>query len=104
MLKIQELEIDDLKFRLREPRLKDYLRARKCDPGEFSFEMLAGMLLNPDDSEFGRAAVEELPLRAFDVLAQAVDKMTEVKKGPLDPKNDGSTDSPSPSAEPPLTN
>lgn len=101
MLKIQELEIDGQKFRLREPRLKDYLRARSAAPEDFVFKMLAGMLLDGKDEEVGDEFVQELPLRVFDVLSEAVTKLTAPRVAPLDQKSDTSTGSPSPSAASP---
>jgi hypothetical protein len=103
MLKIQELNIDDEKFRLREPRLSDYLRAKKAPADEFVFTMLAGMLLDDKDKEVGEAFVQNLPLRVFDVLSEAVTELSAPRKAatPLDPSSDGSTASPSPSVEQP---
>ena len=97
MLKIQELDIDGDHFRLREPRLADYLRARKAPQDEFVFIMLAGMLLDDKNQEVGDHFVQELPLRVFDVLSEAVTQLTAPRASPLDKKSDGSTDSPLPS-------
>lgn len=106
MLKIQELDIDGEKFRLREPRLSDYLRARKAPADEFVFTMLAGMLLDDKGKEVGEAAVQNLPLRVFDVLSEAVSALSAPRKAevPLDQKSEGSTASLSPSGEQPSEN
>lgn len=103
MLKIQEIEIDGEKFRLREPRLADYLRARKADKSDFVFVMLEGMLLNEEGKEVGQEAVQNLPLRVFDVLADAVNTMATPRSGPLEKSDGSSTDSPSQSEQPSLT-
>lgn len=92
MLKIQELRIGEEVYRVREPRLKDYLRARKAEGSEFAFQMLAGMLLDEKGQELGLEAVENLPLRVFDELAKTVTELTEMKPGPLEPKEGSSTD------------
>ena len=103
MLKIQELDIDGEKFRLREPRLSDYLRAKKAPADEFVFTMLAGMLIDEKDKEVGDAFVQNLPLRVFDILSEAVTELSAPRKvvAPLDQTSGGSTGSPSPSAEQP---
>lgn len=94
MLKIQELNIDGELFRLREPRLADYLRARKSPADEFVFTMLAGMLLDDQNKEVGDAFVQELPLRVFDVLSEAVTALTAPRVDPLAKKTEDSTGSP----------
>lgn len=76
MLKIQELEIDGIRFRIREPRLVDYLRAKKAPDDEFVFAMLAGMMLKDDNESVGEEYIKELPLRVFNELTTVVNKLT----------------------------
>jgi hypothetical protein len=92
MLKIQELEIDGEIFRLREPRLADYIRARAVQGEDFVFTMLAGMLLDESGNPIGDEGVQNLPLRAFDRLTEAVTKLTALRVDPLDPTTASSTD------------
>lgn len=84
MLKIQELEIDGIPFRIREPRLSDYLRAKKAPDDEFVFAMLAGMMLDKNDKSVGEEYIKELPLRVFNQLTSVVNKLTG-GEDPLDP-------------------
>jgi hypothetical protein len=91
MLKIQELQIDGQTFRIREPRMKDFLATRNLQNNdEYAIVMLAGMLIDEHGKEFGRAAVEELPLRYLDQLSNAVTELTKVDSAPL-PQSDGSS-------------
>ena len=83
MLKIQELNIDGEVYRLREPRLGDYLRARKKEDEEFVFAMLAGMVIGDDGNAIGEEAVMELPLRVLDAMSRTVSEFTAPKIDPL---------------------
>lgn len=82
-LKIQELQIDGEIFRLREPRLADYLKARNKDETEFVFAMLAGMVLDENDQPIGDEGVLELPLRVLDAMSRAVGEFTAPRVDPL---------------------
>lgn len=83
MLKIQEIVIDGETYRLREPRLGDYLRARKKEDEEFVFAMLAGMVLDENGNAIGEEAVLELPLRVLDAMSQTVTQFTAPRIDPL---------------------
>jgi hypothetical protein len=58
-------------------------------------------LLDDKGKEVGDQFVQELPLRVFDVLSEAVTKLTAMRERPLDQKSGSSTGSPSPSGAPP---
>lgn len=84
MLKTQEIEIDGVQFTLREPRIKDHMRAMaSLEKGAdaYAMAMLSSMLLNDMGQEVGEAFVEELPMRVFSQLAQA---MEDFRERPLD--------------------
>jgi hypothetical protein len=84
VLKIQELQIDGVILRVREPRLSDWLRARKAPEDEFMFNMLAGMVLDESGKELGLEGVLGLPLRVFDSLSVLTNQMmTGNESGPL---------------------
>jgi hypothetical protein len=104
VLKVQELNIDGDIFRLREPRLADYLETRKHPNDEFAYRMLAGMLIDDKGKSFGIERVYELPLRVFDVLSEAVGKLSQPRKSPLDVTSGSSTGSPLPLGELPSMN
>lgn len=103
-LKIQELQIDGETYRLREPRLADYLRSRKKDDDEFVFSMLEGMVLGENGEPIGAEGVLNLPLRVLDVMSRTVGEFTAPRADPLANKSASSTASPSPSVEPPSGN
>lgn len=98
-LKVQELQIDGEIYRLREPRLVDYLRSRKKEDDEFVFSMLEGMVLGENGEPIGTEGVMDLPLRVLDVMSRAVGEFTAPRVDPLMNASGSSTASPSPSAE-----
>lgn len=87
MLRIQELDIEGVKYRLREPRLRDYLASRNRPPEEVMIAFLGGMLLDDEDAGIGEEAVYDLPLGAFGKLSEIVTKMITPDESPLDPKS-----------------
>jgi hypothetical protein len=91
-LKVQELQIDGETYRLREPRLADYLRARKLENEEFVFSMLEGMVIGEDGKPIGSEGVLELPLRVLDVMSTAVGAFTAPRAAPLTNASDSPTD------------
>jgi hypothetical protein len=96
MLKIQEIEIDGETYFLREPRIRDHLRAQKemAQGGDaYALGMISGMLLDPNRQEVGEEFVRDLPLRIFNQIAAAMD---EFLADPLVKNVESSTGSPSP--------
>jgi hypothetical protein len=92
MLKTQEIEIDGEKFKIREPRIKDHLRAKALvdASGEaYAISMLSGMLIDEAGKEVGEAFISDLPLRVFNQLAEAMEAFS---PRPLDPNGEPSTE------------
>lgn len=98
-LRVEIVRVDDTDYKVREPRLSDFIRARKLPAEEFIFSMLGDMLLDEDDKPYGAERVGELPLRVFTPLADVVNRMVTPTSDPLVQKNGSSTGSLSPSAE-----
>lgn len=88
MLKIQELEIGGVTYRVREPRLRDYLASRGRAQEEIMVAFLGGMVLGEGDKPIGEEAVFELPLQAFGELSDLVNKMITPDAAPLGAKKD----------------
>lgn len=96
MLKIQELRLDETTFYIREPRLRDYLKAKAADKDEYSFYLMAGMMLDADKKEVGLDFVYDLPLRHIEFINQIIEEFTKAEgEVPLIPSGDSFTDSPS---------
>jgi hypothetical protein len=97
MLKIQELQIDGTTFFVREPRVRDYMIARKAPEDEYTYALMGQMVLDQNHQAIGHEGILELPLRAFDQLNDAVNALTSqvVKKDdaadPLTPSDGSST-------------
>lgn len=92
MLKIQEVNIDGQVFRVREPRLKDFLATRSLvGQDEYVVVMLAGMLIDENGKDRGREFVENLPLRYLNPLSELVNDLTKVDTDPLSPSDGSST-------------
>lgn len=87
MLRIQELDIDGIKYRLREPRLRDYIASRGRPADEVMIAFLGGMLLGEGDKGIGEEAVYDLPLAAFGKLSDIVTKMITPDESPLEQKS-----------------
>lgn len=77
MLKIQELQLDGIVFRVREPRLYDFFEARKGTTDEYILRMLSGMLIDEEGKPLGMEAVSNLPLRFLDPLSKIVMELTD---------------------------
>lgn len=97
-LRIETIEVDGVEFKVREPRLSDFLRARSLPSEEFVVSMLGDMLLDEKGEPYGRDKVGDLPLRVFTPLADVVNRMVTPTSDPLVQKTGSSTDSPLPSA------
>lgn len=96
MLKIQELRLDDTTFYIREPRLRDYLKAKAADKDEYSFYLMAGMMLDADKKEVGLEFIYDLPLRHVETVNKVIEDFTKAEgEVPLIQSDDSSTDSPS---------
>lgn len=91
MLKIQEITVDGDVFRLREPRVKDFLRAKNKSEEDFVVAMLAGMLLDEEGRELGQDAVENLPMRVLSELSHKVGEMSQAPADPLPTASASST-------------
>lgn len=75
MLKIQELSVGGVTYRLREPRLRDHINAQAREGGQeqYVIHMLGGMLIDENGTELGPEAILDLPLTAFNALSQAME-------------------------------
>ena len=100
MSKIQEITIDDVTYRVRAPRLKEYLESKKHPPEDLIIVFLGGMILDAEGNAVGREGVEEIPLAHFDQLAVMVNTTVGAKTDPLVPPNGSLSGSPSASEEP----
>jgi len=93
MLKIQELRIEGFTFRIREPRLRDFLSARNIPAekqDEYVITMLSSMMVDENGEEVGKDYVLNLPLRFLDPLSALVADLTKTTPDPL-PQSDGSS-------------
>jgi hypothetical protein len=95
MLKVQELEFGGNKYRLREPRIRDYMNSLGKEGVEASCIMLGGMLLDEQGKAIGYDAATELPLLDFEKLADALSTfMSNREVAPLPAPNDSNSASP----------
>jgi hypothetical protein len=100
MTKVQEIVIDGVQYRVRQPRLREYLESKKHPPEDLIIVFLAGMILDEHDKEIGRERILDIPLAHFNQLSMMVNDAVEGEKPPLEQKNGSSSDLPSPSGEP----
>jgi hypothetical protein len=91
MIKIQEVEIDGVSYRIREPRLRDYVASRGRPTEDMVIVFLSGMLLDEDGKEFGEERVNDLPLKSFGRLSDIVNGFLSEEKDPLDRKSDSAS-------------
>lgn len=95
MLNIQEVSVNGRSYRMREPRLRDYLDSKSVEGPEVMILFLSRMLLNDQDEAIGMEAVRDLPLKDFGALSDAANNlMSENSDGPLDQTNGSATASP----------
>lgn len=89
MLKTQELDIDGVKFTIREPRIVDHMRASDASRGsslsgdEYALQMLGCMLLDANGVEVGAEFVRLLPLRYFGILSDKMNSFEDRQTAPL---------------------
>lgn len=91
MLKIQELRIGDTAYKVREPRIRDWIRARSAAPEMFAITMLEGMILDENGVALTPEQVQDLPLQALDELTRVVETMIGTRKDPLGESGASST-------------
>lgn len=95
MLKIQEVSIHGRSYRMREPRLRDYIDSKKVDPQDVMVLFLSRMLLDDKGEPIGEEAIKDLPLKDFGALSDLANKlMSDEGDAPLDQTNGSSTASP----------
>lgn len=90
MIKIQEVEIHGVKYRIREPRLRDYLASKNKEREEVMIAFLSGMLVDENDKPLGEEAIRDLPLSHFGGLSEIVNRILEGanENPPLESKSD----------------
>jgi hypothetical protein len=91
VLKTQELQVNGKKLLVREPRLRDYLRAKNGPEEDYTYQLMAGMVLDENGIELGYEGVMELPLTAFDEMNKIVSAMQAGEVAPLAPSDGSST-------------